>query len=744
MVKGNVGGFVRVGWRNDDKSVLRIPRSVLTEEHVEKLFDVEKGKIDYLIDEFDEVIWPDDWATRCQNKPWRYHIVLKDEVEVDDVQEDPRYQGGVALVLEHVPGRVGEQDLRAWLRCGLDTEEKEYMTTMSQVEHSEAELAKNERRKLRVPQKVFKDVNGHAYPEHVDSMKRRQLAEELEARGENLQKQLERLVTHAAKLQRLKRRTEDVKLERMAVDQQRDTATWYAMLHSLRGLPLDEMVVRKKNWCDIQLCVAAGDANPRPWAHPVARLGRMGKAVPERLKPHETNMRGVHFSRQRHGRGCYIGVGMTVHDGMWHRDKKHGPGKRFSKYGDLDGEWEHDLLKGRCSATFVNGDSLEGPHDTPMQRAPSRIDPTRYNDGVPNGECEVAFADGSTYKGEMRHGLIEGEGVYAQPDGVVYRGQFKAGMKHGQGRLLTPKGEEWSGEWCEDEPHRECYHKDRLGGEFLGHWERGVPRGRVVQKQRNGDRYVGFVLDGDRTGRGKYVYGGVEEEWDRTTERLSLSYDHCYEGEWRAGSIRGRGMHTSMDRERGMERGTFFTTFGRSERRYPLLMGLQADIDKHARRWRRSRVRAAKELADSRHKLQRRARRNFRQQRVLAKKALREAAERLASLQEQMQLEIETLTKMKERRDRIRHAHASAKTKAAAGVDEEDQIGKELERLLRDRREMAGIDARTIFVEAKSKSEALSRASSQRVSKNMKASQDAQALAAAAAGAGATAHQIVT
>ena len=134
MVKGNVGGFIRVGWKGDDSSFLRIPRSVINEEHVEKLFDIKKGNVDYLIDEFGEVIWPEDWAMRCQNKPWRYFIILKDAVEPDDVGEDPRYQGGTILVLEHVPDRVSESDLRAWLRCGLDTEEKEYMTTMERVQ----------------------------------------------------------------------------------------------------------------------------------------------------------------------------------------------------------------------------------------------------------------------------------------------------------------------------------------------------------------------------------------------------------------------------------------------------------------------------------------------------------------------------------------------------------------------------------------------------------------------------------
>ena len=237
------------------------------------------------------------------------------------------------------------------------------------------------------------------------------------------------------------------------------------------------------------------------------------------------------------------------------------------------------------------------------------------------------------------------------------------------------------------------------------------------------------------------MYGSVEEQWDKRTERLSLEYDHCYEGEWRAGAMRGRGIHTSMDRRTGMTCRTFFTTFQRSKKRYPQLMGLRADIAKHARRWRRSRVRVAAERAAARRKLERRSRKEFKQTRILARSALRVEAEQLALKQEQMDMEIETLAKMKERRDRIRQAHVAAGTnkgsKAGTAVDEEDEIGQELERLLRERRgNGGGIDARRIFEDAATKASALLRKSDARQAKNMKAAADAKAAAAVATASG--------
>ena len=501
---GVVGGNIRIGWKDDPSSFLRVPRTVLTEKQVEKLFEIEPDTIDYLVDEFGEVIWPDDWAVKCQNKPWTYYIVLKDEQEEGaDVTEDPRYQGGNALVLEHVPMRVDAGDLEAWLRCGLDQEDRDYVNTMAQIRVVEEEMAKNEKRLKRVPQKQFRDVNGHPFSEEIDAQKRRELAEELDEKGQNLNKQLAAHIAHCAKLQKLKRRTEDLKLERTETDEKHQTATWHLVCVSLRALDLNTIVMHKKNWIEVQLCVRDSDTNPRPWAHVVPHAGRQGKAVPEELVPLEVNMRGVRFARQRHGHGCYIGEHMEVFDGEWHRDKKHGKGTKFSKFGDFEGTWDNDRIVGPGVIKFVNGDEIKGRFDINAQHALSHLDPARYNSGVPQGECAIQFTDGSMYTGEMRDGVIHGAGKYVDASGDVYVGQFKRGLRHGKGKQLTTKGEEWDGEWRDDEPHRYCFHRDRVGGEFLGHWENGWRAGRVVEKLPNGDRFIGFLQDGMRTGRGK-------------------------------------------------------------------------------------------------------------------------------------------------------------------------------------------------------------------------------------------------
>ena len=91
--------------------------------------------------------------------------------------------------------------------------------------------------------------------------------------------------------------------------------------------------------------------------------------------------------------------------------------------------------------------------------------------------------------------------------------------------------------------------------------------------------------------------------------------------------------------------------------------------------------------------------------------------------------------------DRIRQAHVSAGTnkgaKAGTAVDEEDEIGQELERLLRERRgNGGGIDARRIFEDASTKAAALLRKSDARQAKNIKAAADAKAAAAVATASG--------
>lgn len=53
----------------------------------------------------------------------------------------------------------------------------------------------------------------------------------------------------------------------------------------------------------------------------------------------------------------------------------------------------------------------------------------------PNGECQVFFADGGSYSGEVDRGVMSGFGELKQANGFAYSGIFKDGLRHGSGRF---------------------------------------------------------------------------------------------------------------------------------------------------------------------------------------------------------------------------------------------------------------------------------------------------------------------
>ena len=77
----------------------------------------------------------------------------------------------------------------------------------------------------------------------------------------------------------------------------------------------------------------------------------------------------------------------------------------------------------------------------------------------------------------------------------------------------------------------------------------------------NGDRYEGYFKDGLRQGRGTLLYNSVKMHYNRLTLKTRYTGHKRYEGLWRAGDIRARGVHTDI-----VEGNLFFTTNNRSQR----------------------------------------------------------------------------------------------------------------------------------------------------------------------------------
>ena len=56
-------------------------------------------------------------------------------------------------------------------------------------------------------------------------------------------------------------------------------------------------------------------------------------------------------------------------------------------------------------------------------------------DNQPDGDCQIFYADGSSYSGEVRRGVIDGIGELKQANGFGYAGKFENAKRHGTGRF---------------------------------------------------------------------------------------------------------------------------------------------------------------------------------------------------------------------------------------------------------------------------------------------------------------------
>ena len=69
-----------------------------------------------------------------------------------------------------------------------------------------------------------------------------------------------------------------------------------------------------------------------------------------------------------------------------------------------------------------------------------------------DGSGVYAWADGSTYDGEVVAGMRHGAGTFTGKGGFPrYEGQWKEGRRHGQGKLVySDGGDVYEGEWIDD------------------------------------------------------------------------------------------------------------------------------------------------------------------------------------------------------------------------------------------------------------------------------------------------------
>ncbi|ETV98571.1 hypothetical protein, variant [Aphanomyces invadans] len=245
---------------------------------------------------------------------------------------------------------------------------------------------------------------------------------------------------------------------------------------------------------------------------------------------------GMYHKDKRHGRGTYLWANGDKYMGEFYNGRMHGKGVLLSaSTGDVfEGTWVKGVVA-HGTKRFANGDTLQGT-----------VSASTWNvDGTLTGEGVKTYRNGNEYRGRFDRGVQSGFGTFHwRSTGNVYAGMWVANTMDGYGRM-----EYMPSMPLADSGRCHVYVGTFAKGEFHGH-------GRI--EYANGDVYEGAFERNVRHGRGVFRgrWDSYEGRWEDNHPQGVGCYigdTVTYHGQWVGGWPQGRGMYTcraSGDRKR--------------------------------------------------------------------------------------------------------------------------------------------------------------------------------------------------
>jgi hypothetical protein len=423
-----------IGFKDDEKSNRTVPRNRLLMRHMEKLFKV---KIDFLLDQFGEVLYPEQWISECQGRPYYYTVVQKQQPPpIEDANMDPDYIGDASVFVENVPVNVDAISMEAWLKTGIQSE-------TSQIEKMRNHLAKGmatvrgiEAKLQEVP---FLDVDADNEKDAAEA--RKEIAQLLEKEILLWEKKIlkRRKILNEFEFQA---KNMPIQLEVFEVNQLNNTNTWLCQFDNAKA-KLASKLCRKPDWAEYKLALFQKGFMGEDDSPPLVLFGRRTEFPIEYEEDQRiVNMRLVRVCRRRHGQGSYVHeldneIRVTknwYYRGDFRLGKRHGAGKCDYWHGKYTGEFVDDCERdtsGHATLLYADSSGWKGGVGRALQHSLSLIQGNEYAMGGPHGQGELSFADGSSYRGEMHNGTVLGKGVYKDAHTGTSAGTFRQGMLNG-------------------------------------------------------------------------------------------------------------------------------------------------------------------------------------------------------------------------------------------------------------------------------------------------------------------------
>jgi hypothetical protein len=117
--------------------------------------------------------------------------------------------------------------------------------------------------------------------------------------------------------------------------------------------------------------------------------------------------------------------------------------------------------------------------------------------GNPNGQGTVTYANGNKYVGKWKDGKYNGQGTETFANGNKYVGKWKDGKRNGQGTVTYASGNKYAGKWKDGKRNGQGTVTYANGNKYGGKWKDGKYNGQGTLTLSNGLTFVGIFKYGE-------------------------------------------------------------------------------------------------------------------------------------------------------------------------------------------------------------------------------------------------------
>eukprot|EP01041_Mallomonas_annulata_P004693 gene4693-9301_t len=518
----------------------RVARRRCNREFLQKLVDncPLPCQIDYVFDNGTSSIQIEDIIKLARTDPVYYVFAPKIDRKPKDIIEDPRYSGQTLFVIYDVPLRsldgiqVDAIAIREWLLAGTAEIDPKSAVIYDDIIAIKEKIVQVEKKIKTVPKIDIRDKRGELLPDDQANEERQNLynyyndekiaiQKVLAAREEDLE-----FVSH-------KRKKMKMNIYRADIDEVKDCGLWHVQLFGDDADLVEDLLIGKTDWHDINLSMGNATQGLPPWA------GR--NPIPNGVKPEEpdytvslVHMQEARLARVAHGLGTYKELDQkktnissdkfSMYYGDWDLGRKNGHGISIDDRGIYSGRHVDDRRRGYGTLDLANGTTITGNFGVKLQHT-CHVEgefENPYLEGEPIGEVEVLFSDGSMFKGNIDNGKINKKGEYQSGFGEVSQGDFSNGILDGiDCYRKNHYGEEYRGRFSYGDIDGYGQYKNKHNNSYLGYWRYGMRHGRGIEGGNINYAYRGYFINDYRCGKGELQFNRKKENIIRNA-RLKL------------------------------------------------------------------------------------------------------------------------------------------------------------------------------------------------------------------------------